>query len=139
MIELTDISKYRLILHSEGAGTRRLIDEGFARSGVEVSNILEVGTCESIIELVRLGVGVGLVHDMCLPARENKAIRRLEMSEFFSFIEFSIIYKTSVLFRHRAERSWKPCLTPVTRLTPELLLMVGRIRSRRHGWSISAV
>jgi DNA-binding transcriptional LysR family regulator len=99
MIELTDISKYRLILHSEGAGTRRLIDEGFARSGVEVSIILEVGTCESIIELVRLGVGVGLVHDMCLPARENKAIRRLEMSEFFSFIEFSIIYKTSVLFR----------------------------------------
>jgi DNA-binding transcriptional LysR family regulator len=99
MIELADLSKYRLILHSEGAGTRKLIDEGFARSGVEVSNILEVGTCESIIELLHLGVGVGLVHDICLPARKNKAIRRLSMSEFFSPIEVSIIYKSSVLSR----------------------------------------
>jgi DNA-binding transcriptional LysR family regulator len=98
-ISLTDISRYRLILHAEGAGTRKLIDAGFAQSGVELSNILEAGTCESIIELVHLGVGVGLVHDICLPTRKNKGIVRLEMSEFFKPIEVSIIYKTSVLSR----------------------------------------
>ncbi|HEY7166229.1 MAG TPA: hypothetical protein VIB79_16780, partial [Candidatus Binatia bacterium] len=69
----------------------------FAQSGVEVSNILEAGTCESIIELVHLGVGVGLVHDICLPARKHKAIASLDMSEFFKPIEVSIIYKSSVL------------------------------------------
>ena len=95
----TDISKYRLLLHAEGAGTRKLIDAGFAQSGVEISNILEVGTCESIIELVHLGVGVGLVHDICLPARKDKTIARITMNEIFKPIEVSIIYKASVLSR----------------------------------------
>jgi DNA-binding transcriptional LysR family regulator len=98
-MSLTDISKYRLILHAEGAGTRKLIDAGFTQSGVELSNILEVGTCESIIELVQLGVGVGLVHDICLPTRKNKAVAKFEMSEFFKPIEVSIIFKPSVLSR----------------------------------------
>jgi DNA-binding transcriptional LysR family regulator len=98
-ITLTDISGCRLIMHAEGAGTRKLIDDGFAQSGVEVSNILEAGTCESIIELVHLDVGVGLVHDICLPTRTNKAIATFDMSEFFKPIEVSIIYKTSVLSR----------------------------------------
>ena len=95
----TDLSKYRLLLHAEGAGTRKLIDAGFAQSGVEISNILEVGTCESIIELVHRGVGIGLVHDICLPVRKGKALARIQMNEIFKPIEVSIIYKASAFSR----------------------------------------
>jgi DNA-binding transcriptional LysR family regulator len=98
-ISLEDTAGFRLILHSSSASARRVVDEGFYRSGIEISNALEVGTCESIVEYVRRGVGIGFVHDICLPKGVKREIRSREMGDALGTVEVSIIYKESIVHK----------------------------------------
>jgi len=79
-VSLAEIVAYRLILHASSAAARRLIDSGFHENGIEIKNILEVGTCDAIVEFVRLGLGIGFVHDICLAKGREKAIGSRDMS-----------------------------------------------------------
>ena len=94
-VSLMDIASDRLILHAKSAAARRLIDSGFHENGIDIQNILEVGTCEAIIEFVRLGLGIGFVHDICLPKGKDKKLGALDMSSKFGTIEVSLVYKKS--------------------------------------------
>jgi DNA-binding transcriptional LysR family regulator len=100
-ISLDDTAPFRLILHSSSASARRVVDDAFYRSGIETNNSLEVGTCESIVEYVRRGVGIGFVHDICLPKKVEKEIRSRDMRDELATIEVSIIYRDSIT-RHSA-------------------------------------
>jgi DNA-binding transcriptional LysR family regulator len=95
-ISLEDTASFRLILHSTSAFARRVVDEVFYRSGIEITNALEVGTCESIVEYVRRGVGIGFVHDICLPKKAEKEIRVRDMRGMVGTVEVAIIYKESI-------------------------------------------
>jgi DNA-binding transcriptional LysR family regulator len=95
-ISLAEIAQNRLILHAIGQVTRQRIDSVFAMHGIEVENFVEVVTCEAILNYVQLGVGVGFVHDNCLPALRKRTIRWLEMTAEFGTMDVSIIHKKSV-------------------------------------------
>ncbi len=94
-LSLSDIAGSRIILHRGRAAARRLIDSSFHNNGIELDNILEVEICESIIEFVRLGLGVGFVHAICLP-RQLNLMRSLDMRNEFGSIEISMIYRKSI-------------------------------------------
>lgn len=93
---LREVAGTRVILHRGRAAARRLIDSSFHESGIELDNILEVEICESIIEFVRLGIGVGFVHAICLPKPVN-LFRSLDMRREFGTIEISMIYRRSLM------------------------------------------
>jgi DNA-binding transcriptional LysR family regulator len=95
-ISLAKIAQERLILHAIGQVTRQRVDSVFARQGVAIENFVEVGTCEAILNYVRLGVGVGFVHDNCLPVLRETRIRWQEMTAELGTMDVSIIYKKSV-------------------------------------------
>lgn len=90
-ISLAAVADFRLVLHTGTSPTRRLVESVFHESAIEIDNILEVGTCESIIEYVQLGLGVGFVHDMCLPRKPEK-IGSLDMREFAA-MEVFLVHK----------------------------------------------
>lgn len=112
-ISLRDLPVYPLILHPNGETTRKVIDSGFSAIGIEIENVLEVGHCESIIEFVRLGLGVGFVHGMCLPTLRRENIKWCDMTKEFERLELSLIYKKSSTVKpsHRA------LINALTRLT----------------------
>jgi LysR family transcriptional regulator, low CO2-responsive transcriptional regulator len=91
-ISLSDVARFRIILHTSTAAARRIVDSAFHTNGIEMDNSLEVGTCESIIDFVQLGLGIGFVHEICLPAERTK-IRSIDMRREFGSIDVSIIYK----------------------------------------------
>jgi DNA-binding transcriptional LysR family regulator len=103
-ITLSDLQANPLILHPSGVTTRRVIDSGFAAHGIDIENVMEVGHCESIIEFVRLKLGVGFVHGICLPTLQQKNIRWYDMTNEFERLELSLIYKKSSMLKpsHRA-------------------------------------
>lgn len=92
-ISLADIAGYPLILNPGGSNTRRVIDLGFADSGIEPKNVIEVSTCEAIVEFVKLSLGVGIVHDICLFAGSNKKTRWYELTRQFKSLEISLVYR----------------------------------------------
>jgi DNA-binding transcriptional LysR family regulator len=91
-LSLAAVANFRLILHTGTSPTRRLVEVAFQKSAIEMDNILEVGTCESIIEYVQLGLGVGFVHDMCLPRQRGK-IGSLDMRREFGTMEVFLVCK----------------------------------------------
>jgi len=103
-ISLADVADYSLILHPRGVNTRQVIDSAFAAQRIDLQNILEVGHCESIIEFVRVGLGVGFVHGTCLPTLDRRNIRWYDMTEHFGRMELSVIYRKSAALKpsHRA-------------------------------------
>jgi DNA-binding transcriptional LysR family regulator len=96
-ILLDDVAAFPLILPSSRAAARRVVDSGFYSSGIEIKNVLEVGTCESILEYVRRAIGIGFVHDICLPKDGAKDIRSYDMGTELGTIEVSLVYKESIL------------------------------------------
>jgi LysR family cyn operon transcriptional activator len=98
-ISLADIAGCRLIMHGPRSSSRPLINSVFGSSGIEIENILEASTCDLIVEFVRLGLGVGLVHDLCLSRRRDKKLRFSEMGGQFGGLEVSLVYKRSASFK----------------------------------------
>jgi DNA-binding transcriptional LysR family regulator len=103
-ISLTEVAEHPIILHPRGVMTRKVIDAGFAAAGIDLENILEVGHCESIIEFVRVGLGVGFVHGTCLPTLDRRNIGWHDMTEHFDRTELSLVYRKSSTLKplHRA-------------------------------------
>jgi DNA-binding transcriptional LysR family regulator len=52
-------------------------------------------TCESIVEFVRLGLGVGFIHDFCLRTQTDKALSCSAMAGQFGGLEVSLVYRKS--------------------------------------------
>jgi DNA-binding transcriptional LysR family regulator len=91
---LADIAHYRLVLHTSPTPTRKLVDAALSRYGVEAENILEAGTCDTIMEFVELGLGIGFVHDTCL-LRQPRKLQSIDMTGDVGTMEVSVIYRKS--------------------------------------------
>jgi DNA-binding transcriptional LysR family regulator len=98
-IQVKDLAPYRLILLQQGSATRNAIDRVFMRCGVEFQNVIEVGTCYSALDLVREGIGISLVHDICVLSESDKKLHCIDMTEFFGKKEVMLIYRDSAFLR----------------------------------------
>jgi DNA-binding transcriptional LysR family regulator len=93
-LALADITNYRLVLHTGPTPTRKLVDAALSRHGIESENILEAGTCDTIMEFVELGLGIGFVHDTCL-RRQSRKLQSVDMTSDVGTMEVSVIYRRS--------------------------------------------
>jgi LysR family cys regulon transcriptional activator len=120
-LSLRDITSYRLILHTSPTPTRKLVDAALYRDGIEVENILEAGTCDTIMEFVELGLGIGFVHDTCL-LRQSRKLQSVDMTADFGSMEVSVIYRKSAASKslHRS-------------LIRSLLLQGNGLRQKHNG------
>ena len=71
---------------------------------IDIPNILEVGRCQSVMEFVKLGLGVGLVHSICGSAEAHKNLVQVDMSRYFDKIDVSLITHSDAVLSaaHRA-------------------------------------
>lgn len=50
-----------LVLYNKSSYTFRLVDEYFRQEGVQLQNVIELGSMEAIKELVKIGIGAGVI------------------------------------------------------------------------------
>jgi DNA-binding transcriptional LysR family regulator len=93
-LSLADITNYRLVLHTGPTPTRKLVDAALSKHGIDPENILEAGTCDTIMEFVELGLGIGFVHDTCL-LRQPRKLQSVDMASDVGTMEVSVIYRKS--------------------------------------------
>jgi DNA-binding transcriptional LysR family regulator len=96
-ISVGDFESHRIITLTRSSGTGRAIDQVFRRSRVRPQNILEVGSCRSALEFVKLGVGIGLVHNNCLITERKDNLRFKDVSHIFGAAPVTLIYKRSTI------------------------------------------
>ena len=60
-IRLEDLAGHRLVLREPASTTRRAFDTATHKAGIQVGEILEIGSREAIREAVAAGLGIGIV------------------------------------------------------------------------------
>jgi len=60
------LARLPIVLYEPGARTRRIIDQWFARSGVALKPVMELGSVEAIKRLVEAGLGFGILPAMAV-------------------------------------------------------------------------
>jgi DNA-binding transcriptional LysR family regulator len=93
-VRLQELAKCRLFLLTRASTTRKLIDASLMSKNINLDDIIEVSTCQAGIEFVRLGLGVGLFHKICVSAAADKDLGLIDMSKFFGRSEVSLIYRS---------------------------------------------
>ncbi|AHF89005.1 LysR family transcriptional regulator [Opitutaceae bacterium TAV5] len=58
---LAEVAAETLVLYNKGSSTFRLIEEYFREEGVEPRNFIELGSMEAIKEIVKTGLGAGVL------------------------------------------------------------------------------
>lgn len=95
-IQLRDLTSYRLILLTRNSPMRMQIDQLFLRNHIELQDILEVSTCQSALDFVRLGLGVALIHDICALSEPGNLIRAIDVNHYFKKDEVSLIHRSTL-------------------------------------------
>ena len=75
---------------------RMHIDRVLLRNHLELQDILEVSTCQSALDFVRLGLGVALIHDICALSEPRKLIRAIDVNHYFKKDEVSLIHRSTL-------------------------------------------
>jgi DNA-binding transcriptional LysR family regulator len=96
-LRLEDVARYKVFVLPQGYKTRKIIDGVFSKARIKLDDVIEVGNCLTVRDFVERGVGVGLVHSICMGHKPLKSLRSIDLGSQFSKIEFSVIYRKDSL------------------------------------------
>jgi DNA-binding transcriptional LysR family regulator len=94
-LSLKDVAAYRLILPRRYSASRRMMDSAFASQGIRLGETIEIGRCQSTMDFVELGLGVGLVHSSC--AQPRRKLARIPMARHFAAADIALVTRSGGL------------------------------------------
>jgi DNA-binding transcriptional LysR family regulator len=94
-LTIDQLASHPMIALPQHSATRRAVDEVFARHGLEMNMSIEAGGCIAIKQFVRLHLGVGLVHDICIFKEEQSEFTIWDLNHLFGQWKTTLIYKKS--------------------------------------------
>ncbi|HXG50953.1 MAG TPA: LysR substrate-binding domain-containing protein [candidate division Zixibacteria bacterium] len=92
-LSLRDLAAQGLIVPSQYSVTRRVVHRAFAAQGLEMRTVLEAGGCSLIREYAQLGLGVGLVHEICVRGKIDGDLVVRDLERMFGRIDVLLIYR----------------------------------------------
>jgi len=96
-IRLNDLIRYKVILPPGQSFTRKVIETACVRNGIKLHNVIEVGSCQTAFDFVENGVGIALVHALCVSQRKADNVQMIDFSAYFGKIGFSVVYRSDSL------------------------------------------
>jgi DNA-binding transcriptional LysR family regulator len=90
-LTLQDIATHRVVMPRRNSPTGRIIDAAFADSGLDLPDFLEVARCQTGMDFVDLGLGVGIVHRICACAETHKNLVQVDMSQQLGKTDIALI------------------------------------------------
>jgi len=94
-LSLANLAAHGLILHNLNSSTRRNIDQVFVGHAVEVTPVIEASTCYAIKQYAKLGLGVGLMHNICALTEKDPALKTSDLRNIFGQWDVVLIHKKS--------------------------------------------
>lgn len=102
-LRLDDIARYRLVLPPDQSSTRKIINRIFSKARAKMRDVIEVGSCQTARDFAENGVGVAIVHSLCVSHSPSAGLHYIDVSAQFGKVDFSIVYRKenahSVLLR----------------------------------------
>jgi DNA-binding transcriptional LysR family regulator len=90
---LADIARHKLIVLPRHGATRRLVDRVMAQHSVRPASIIEVANCQTASTFVEAGVGVAIVHSICLDHVRSSRVSSVSLAKYFGKVAFTVAYR----------------------------------------------
>jgi len=84
---------FSLVLSQPRSTTRKVIDGGFRKAHLTLKIGTETSTCAEIKRYVANNIGIGIIHDICVDARDSGRSRSMSVEKFFRHPEGALIYR----------------------------------------------
>lgn len=94
---LDHIANNRLITLARPSTIRGGIDAVLASKNISTEGMIEVGSCQAILEFVQLGLGLGLAHDVCVGAQSYDKVSVMDVSEHFGTVDIALASREETL------------------------------------------
>jgi DNA-binding transcriptional LysR family regulator len=88
-----DIARYKLLVLPHHTHTRQVIDRAFADAGVQTRSFIEAGNCQSARAFAEQGIGIALVHSLCMENSPSKRLRRIDLAQSFPTVQIAAVYR----------------------------------------------
>jgi DNA-binding transcriptional LysR family regulator len=88
-----DMAQQTLIVFPGHSDTRKVVDKALGQSAVEPMSIIEVASCETACTFVQTGLGVAIVHSLCIGHAHPRSVRWIDLGQQFGTIPFSVVFR----------------------------------------------
>jgi DNA-binding transcriptional LysR family regulator len=96
-VGLADLARQRVIVPPRSTATRRLIERNMAAALEKASTLMEAPTCETAATFVEMGVGVALVHTLCMERQRSPLVRTVDLGPRAGTVEFCAVHRKGAL------------------------------------------
>jgi DNA-binding transcriptional LysR family regulator len=90
---LADLARQRVIVPPRSTVTRRLIDKAIGPALDKASALIEAPTCETAATFVEMGVGVALVHSLCMERHRSRHVQTTDLGARFGKVAFCAVHR----------------------------------------------
>jgi DNA-binding transcriptional LysR family regulator len=94
---LADLARQRIIIPPRSTVTRGVIDRNMAAVLGKASTMIEAPTCETAATFVEMGVGVALVHTLCMERHRSRLVQTVDLGPRPGKVAFCAVYRKSAL------------------------------------------
>jgi DNA-binding transcriptional LysR family regulator len=90
---LPEIARHRLIVHQRQGATRKLVDKVMSRHSATPGSVIEVANCQTAVTFVESGVGVAIVHSLCVEHVGSDRVSAIELGRLFGKLPFRAVFR----------------------------------------------
>ncbi len=94
---LADLARQRVIVPPRSTVTRAIIDRHIADVLKKASTVIEAPTCETAATFVEMGVGVALVHTLCMERHRSRLVQSVDLGPRPGKVAFCAVYRNGAL------------------------------------------
>ena len=76
--------------------TRKTVEKGFSTAQHRHQSVIEVASCQTASTFVEMGIGVGVVHSLCVGHAHPPNVRWVELGPQFGTIPFCALYRRGI-------------------------------------------
>ena len=91
-----EILRRTLILFPGHSDTRKTVEKGFSTAQHRHQSVIEVASCQTASTFVEMGIGVGVVHSLCVGHAHPPNVRWVELGPQFGTIPFCALYRRGI-------------------------------------------
>lgn len=93
VLGLADLARQRVIVPPRSTVTRRLIDKTMSAVLDRAAAVIEAPTCETAATFVEMGVGVALVHTLCMERHRSRLVQTSDLATRAGKVAFCAVHR----------------------------------------------
>lgn len=94
---LADLARQRVIIPPRSTVTRRLIERSMASALGKAATVIEAPTCETAATFVEMGVGVALLHTLCMERHRSRLVQSVDLGTRAGNVAFCAVHRKGAL------------------------------------------